>query len=321
LDGVSIASASEAKRELGRYVRRSFRVLLFLTAERILFKMKQLILNADDFGLTPGVNRGIIRAHQDGILTSATLMATAPAFDDAVELARANSALGVGCHLVLVGGRAIAPLREIPSLANRNGKLPDSLVSFAMSVSRGKIEPMEIERELRAQIAKIRRAGIEPTHLDTHKHTHAHPIVMEVLGRTAQDLGIKRVRKPIENLADSWRSAGWSQGVAAAAVVQTIARRFEEIARKYGMLSPDHFLGLAMTGQLGPAALRRMISALPEGRTEIMLHPGICDADLAKTGSRLQEQRQLELDGLLDADVKHMVEKEGIQLISYCGLN
>ena len=283
--------------------------------------MKQLILNADDFGLTPGVNRGIIRAHKDGILTSATLMATAPSFEDAVELARGNSTLGVGCHLVLIGGKAIAPLREIPSLVDQNGKLPDSLVAFAANVSRGEVRPADIERELRAQIEKIRSAGIEPTHLDTHKHTHAHPVVMEALGRVARDAGIKRVRKPIENLADAWSSAGWSTGVAAAAVVRTIARRFEEIAREYGLLSPDHFLGLAMTGQLGPAAMRRMISALPEGRTEIMLHPGICDADLAKTGSRLQAQRQLELDGLLDADVKNTVEKEGIQLISYCGLN
>jgi len=283
--------------------------------------MKQLILNADDFGLTSGVNRGIIRAHQDGILTSATLMATAPAFEDAAVLARANPKLGVGCHLVLVGGLAIAPLREIPSLADRNGKLYDSVAIFAANVSLGRVRAAEIRRELRAQIEKLRSAGIEPTHLDTHKHTHAHPIVMEALGQVARDLGIERVRRPIENLADSWRSAGLSNGLAAAAIVRTIARRFQEIAREYGLLSPDRFLGLAMTGRLGPAALRRMIGALPDGRTEIMLHPGICDADLAKMGSRLQEQRQLELDGLLDPELKHMVQEEGIQLISYCGLD
>lgn len=283
--------------------------------------MKQLILNADDFGLTPGVNRGIIRAHREGILTSTTLMATAPAFEDAVALAHANPQLGVGCHLVLVGGKAVTPYAEIPSLAAPDGKLPASLAVFAANVSCGKIRAEEIGRELRAQIGKIRRAGIDPTHLDTHKHTHAHPVVMEELARAARELGIRRVRKPVEHLADSWRSAGWSKGVGAAAVVRTIARGFAEIAREFGLLSPDNFLGLAMTGQLGPEALRRMISGLPEGRTEIMLHPGICDEDLAKTGSRLQEQRQLELDGLVDPEVKHMVAKEGIQLISYCGLN
>jgi hopanoid biosynthesis associated protein HpnK len=283
--------------------------------------MKQLILNADDFGLTPGVNRGIIRAHQEGILTSTTLMATAPAFEDAVALARANPQLGVGCHLVLVGGQTVTPHAEIPSLAAPDGKLPGSLAMFAANVSSGKIRPEEIGQELRAQIGKIRSAGIDPTHLDTHKHTHAHPVVMEELARVARELGIRRVRNPVEHLADSWRSAGLSKGAGAAAVVRTIARRFGEIAQKFGLLSPDNFLGLAMTGQLGPEALRRMISALPEGRTEIMLHPGICDEDLAKTGSRLQEQRQLELNGLVDPDVKHMIEKEGIRLISYSGLN
>jgi hopanoid biosynthesis associated protein HpnK len=283
--------------------------------------MKQLIVNADDFGLTRGVNQGIIRAHREGILTSATLMATAPAFDHAVALACANPELGVGCHLVLVGGKAVSPAGEISSLADRNGKLPSSLPVLAARVSVGSVRPREIERELRAQIQKILSAGIEPSHVDTHKHTHVHPVVMETIGKVVRDYGIKRVRNPIENLGDSWKSVGFSMRLLPSSAVRVIGRRFREISHRYRLLSPGHFLGLARTGQLGPEALRRMIEALPEGCTEIMLHPGICDEELASTGSRLQEQRQLELDGLLDADVKRTVEKEGIQLISYCGLN
>jgi chitin disaccharide deacetylase len=283
--------------------------------------MKQLILNADDFGLTQGVNQGIIRAHREGILTSATLMATAPAFEDACALARANPTLGVGCHLVLVGGKSILPPEEISSLADRNGSLPDSLVMFAAKVSLSQIRTSEIEREVRAQIEKTRAAGIEPTHLDTHKHTHAHPVVMNVIGRVARDTGIERVRKPVERLSDSWHGGGLSKQLAAAATVRVLAMEFEAISRKYGLRAPDHFLGLALTGQLGPAALRRMIEELPEGSTEIMLHPGICDEDLGLTGSRLQRQRQLELDGLIDPDVRRTVEKEHIQLIGYGGLD
>jgi hopanoid biosynthesis associated protein HpnK len=283
--------------------------------------MKQLIVNADDFGLTCGVNQGIIRAHREGILTSTTLMAAAGAFDHAVALALANPELGVGCHLVLVGGKAVAPSEEIPSLADQNGNLPSSLALFAARVSLGRVSPSEIERELRAQIEKIRRAGIEPSHVDTHKHTHVHPVVMEAVGKVVRDYGIKRVRNPIESLRDSWNGVGLSTRLVPAGVVRVIGRRFREISARYGLVSPDHFLGLARTGQLGPEALRRMIEALPEGQTEIMLHPGVCDDDLARTGSRLQGQRQLELDGLLDADVKRTVEKEGILLISYCGLN
>ena len=283
--------------------------------------MKQLIVNADDFGLTSGVNQGIIRAHREGILTSATLMATARAFDHAVALALANPGLGVGCHLVLVGGKAIAPKEEISSLADREGNLPSSLSLFAARVSLGSVKPSEIERELRAQIEKIRRAGIDPSHVDTHKHTHVHPVVMEAIGKVARDYGIKRVRNPIERLRDSWNGVGLSTRLAPAGVVCAIGRRFANISERHGLLSPGHFLGLAMTGQVGPEALRRMIQTLPEGYTEIMLHPGVCDEELASTGSRLQRQRQLELDGLLDPDVKRTIEKEGIQLISYCGLN
>src|SRR5580658_5171827 len=195
-----------------------------------------------------------------------------------------------------------------------------------MRLSTGMIRPKEIERELRAQILKIRAAGIEPTHLDTHKHTHAHPKVMEVLGRVAKDLGIPRVRKPVENLRDSWQTTrhenkSHTMELIAAAAARTVATWFQAVVRKYGLLTPNHFLGLAMTGSLGPAALRRMIDTLSAGSTEIMLHPGICDDDLAKSGSRLQMHRNNEMSALLDPAVKSAVVERDIRLISYRELN
>ena len=96
---------------------------------------------------------------------------------------------------------------------------------------------------------------------------------------------------------------------------------FQAVSRKYGLCSPDHFLGLAMTGKLDPLALRHLIDTLPDGRTEIMLHPGICDAKLASTGSRLQQERQTELEALLDPGVKRALIDQGIRLISYRELN
>ena len=288
--------------------------------------MKELILNADDFGLTQGINRGIIRAHRDGILTSATLMATGPAFDHAVELARANPTLGVGCHLVLTGGSAAASREQIPSLVDENGRLPLSLTALVASVTTGRVPPGEIEMELRAQIEKIRRAGLEPSHLDTHKHTHVHPTIMNALGRVAQETGITRVRNPVEDLRDSWRSnrsdgTHTVRNLTAAATVRAVASGFKAISSKYGLRSPDHFLGLAVTGQLGAAALCRLIEALDEGKTEIMLHPGICDQDLERTGSRLQRQRETEMEGLLAQEAKRAVIERGIRLISYRDLN
>ncbi len=284
--------------------------------------MKELILNADDFGLTRGVNAGIIRAHREGILTSTTLMANGAAFEDAVEGALANPSLGVGCHLVLVGGCSVARPEEIPTLAGRDGRLPASLATLVAKVTTGTIRAMDMERELLAQIEKIRRAGIDPTHLDTHKHAHAHPCVLEAVGRVARQTGIIRLRKPIEALRDSWRSVGgsgrgFSKQLAAATAVRCFAPRFRATARKYGLITPDHFLGLAATGHVGPAALCRLIDTLAEGRTEIMLHPGICDADLAETGSRLQAQRQLELEALLAPEVRRAVARHGVRLIGY----
>jgi hopanoid biosynthesis associated protein HpnK len=288
--------------------------------------MKQLILNADDFGMTLGVNDGIIRAHREGILTSATLMANGEAFDDAVERARANKELGVGCHLVLVGGKCVATKDSVASLVDAGGNLPDSLPLFVAKISSGIIRIEEIEREFRAQIGRVRAAGIEPTHLDTHKHTHAHPRVMEALGKVAKECGIARVRKPIENLRDSWETSqaggqGVSMQILAAGAVRAIAPQFTAISRRYGLLSPDHFLGLAMTGQLSPTVLRSVIGTVVDGTTEIMLHPGICDADLARSGSRLQKQREDELQGLLDPGVRSAVTERGIRLISYRELN
>jgi hopanoid biosynthesis associated protein HpnK len=288
--------------------------------------MKQLILNADDFGLTRGVNEGIIRAHREGILTSTTLMACGSAFDHAVELAKLNPRLGIGCHLVLVGGKAVAPLEEISSLASKDGRLPDSLAIFVTRLSTGMIRPKEIERELRAQILKIRAAGIDPTHLDTHKHTHAHPVVMGALSRVARELGIPRVRKPMESLRDSWESSRGERPAMlpelfAAAAVRMVTPVFQSAARRYDLRSPDYFLGLARTGRLRPEALRRMIGAVQEGSTEIMLHPGISDSELQTIETRLSWQRNSEMDALIDPAVKSAIEEHGIRLITYGELN
>lgn len=288
--------------------------------------MKELIVNADDFGFTRGVNEGIVRAHRDGILTSATLMATGPAFEDAVERARASPALGVGCHLVLTGGFAVAPRKEIPTLADRDGRLPRSLARLVWRVSSGMVRTSEIERELRAQIEKIRGAGLEPTHLDTHKHTHVHPRIMSALARVARETGITRVRNPVENLRDSWRSTrggtpGSSSQMPGAIAVRAVAPRFRAISRKYGLRSPDHFLGLAMTGRLGTAALCRLIDTVPDGRTEIMVHPGVHDGELAASGSRLGMERQMEMEALLAPETRRAIVDRGIRLISYRELN
>jgi chitin disaccharide deacetylase len=283
--------------------------------------MKELILNADDFGYTRGINRAIFRAHREGVLTSATLMANGAAFEDAAEIARQCTGLGVGCHFVLVGGDCVADARDIPSLAKADGRLPDSLPAFVAAVSSGRIKAEHIAVELRAQISKIRRAGIEPTHIDSHKHTHAHPRVFRAVAETAQELGIQKVRNPCERLRDSWTtmrdSKVFSKQILAVAAARLSSRQFGRTLEAYGLTAPDYFLGLALTGDVGPRALQAMVRNLPEGTSEIMLHPGICDEELRATGSRLTKARETELEALMDPDVRWLLEEENVRRITF----
>ncbi len=139
--------------------------------------MKRLIVNADDFGFTRGVNEGIIEAHRHGILTATTLMANGPAFEHAVQFAKANPTLDVGCHLVLVQGPG----------------LPDGVPELLWRIARGKID---IYSEMKRQIEKILGADIVPTHLDTHKHTHLAPPVLKAVARLSKEFDIRWVRRP-----------------------------------------------------------------------------------------------------------------------------
>lgn len=284
--------------------------------------MKEVILNADDFGLTPGVNDGIVRAHREGILSSTTLMANGLAFDNAVALAKSSPTLGVGCHLVLIGGKSVARAENIRSLVDHEGRLPTTLPSLVWKVTSGSIRTEDIANELRAQIQKIRAAGIDPTHVDTHKHTHAHPRVLNIVCRVAKECGISRIRQPTESFRNSWATTATdrkrtSTQVVAAAAVRSIAPKFRATLKKFGMTAPNHFLGLAMTGQVGPETLRGMIEALQDGTTEIMFHPGIYDDALRKTGTRLLIERELELRALTDPAVRETLAQCGVRIITY----
>jgi chitin disaccharide deacetylase len=286
--------------------------------------MKSLIVNADDFGLTAGVNAGIVRGFRDGILTSTTLMATAAAFDDAVARVRENPGMDVGCHLVLVGGNCVAPADEIPSLAKKNGELPHTLFELVGRLSSGLIQSEDIEREFRAQIERVISVGITPSHLDSHKHTHAHPIVMEAMFRVAREFGITRVRKPFEETPITSKLSEANGALTQRfliSVASISAPAFRRGLKSYDLRAPDHFFGVMLTGTLCSSALRRLIEQLPEGTSEIMCHPGICDAELEKSTTRLKQQRQVELNALLDAEVERAVRDSGVRLMPYRELN
>jgi hopanoid biosynthesis associated protein HpnK len=287
--------------------------------------MKRLIVNADDFGVTRGVNRGIIRCFREGIVRSTTIMANGDAFDDAVELALANPELGVGVHLVLIGGRALASREQIGRLVDDNGELPRTVRSLVLKMSARMVRASDIEAEVRAQIERVRSVGITPTHVDSHKHSHLHPIVMKAIARVASEYGIKRVRMPFEDFSGTLGSGDNGRKMLrrkAFAVGSRVSYpSFRRIAEENEMRTPKHFFGFAATGQLARAGLLSMIRNLPDGTSELVCHPGFNDAELERTGTRLRAEREVELAALTDPDVKKEIVERGVHLMSFRELN
>ena len=269
---------------------------------------KLLVVNADDFGFTPGVNRGIVAAHREGILTATTLMANGAAFDDAVRLARENPSLDIGCHLMLVGGNSVlAPYAP----------LPKSPLELLRALAAGRIRLYD---ELAAQVRKIVAAGLQPTHLDTHKHTHLAPPVLDAVVRIAEEFRIRWVRRPFD-LPLTARSAGvaWSKRLTARAL-STLRGRFQRVLARRGCRATDHFAGFQITGRFRTAELVQLIRHLPDGVTEFMCHPGYNDAELQAAPTRLKASRQLELDALVAPETRAALADSGVELANYRNL-
>ena len=287
--------------------------------------MKNLIVNADDLGWTEGVNQGIAEAHRKGLVTSTSLLANGEAFASAMDVARANPELGVGVHLNLSDGTPSAPPEQVKGLVNGSGKLQGGPENLLLRIARRGLSLEEVEREWDAQIRKVRDAGIEPTHLDGHKHVQMLPGLFEVALKLAKKHSIRAVRVSHEEskLRSALSSGGdrntglvLKQGVQARGL-KLLARDAREIADRAGVATTDYFCGIAQTGVLTREGVEQLLSNLLDGTTELMCHPGYADEDLRRTATRLQESRQTELEILTDARVRKLVATKGIRLISY----
>ncbi len=262
--------------------------------------MSCLIVNADDFGLTRGVNRAILELHHGGVLTSATLMACAAATDQALERARATPPLGVGCHVGLVDGEPVLPAQEIPTLVpGGNGQFRRMPGAFARDALTGRIAAGEIEAEAKAQIARLQRRGVALTHVDTHKHTHMFPAVLRPLLRAARACGIAAVRNPFEP-AWSVRATPGSPVLRRAQVrmLRVMEPRFRRIVAEEGFVTTPGSVGVLATGRLDARTLAALLDRLPNGTWELVTHPGYNDAALAQVKTRLRESRETELRAL-----------------------
>ena len=286
--------------------------------------MRSLIVNADDLGWTAGVNRGIAEAHRSGIVTSASLLANGSAFADGVKTARELPGLGVGVHLNLSDGPPTAPAEQVKSLLNEEAEFSGGPESLLLRLGTRSLDLKEAEKEWDAQIAKVRAAGIQPTHLDGHKHVQMLPGLFNVVLRLAKRHNIEAVRVAHEAsplraaLNDGSNDAGvvFKQGVQARGL-KLLARDARVLAERSGIATTDYFCGIAQTGVMTKAGVLSLLENLPEGTTEFMCHPGYADNELKQSATRLQKSRQTELEILTDQEVRKTVAELGIRLINY----
>jgi hopanoid biosynthesis associated protein HpnK len=289
--------------------------------------VRRLIINADDFGFTSGVNHAIVEAHKRGVVTSSTLMASGSAFAEAIAAARAAAQLSVGCHVVLIDGEPVLPAEQVGSLTDGDGhrRFRENLKGFAARALAGKIHPEQIAAEAAAQMRKIQSAGLRLSHFDTHKHTHLFPQILRPLLKAAEQCGIRALRNPFgprmplrsgELLA---RPNLWTR-FAQVRLLRRFAGKFREAVDRAGFVTPNGTLGIAVTGTLDETLFHAIARIIPDGTWEFVCHPGYHDADLNTAKTRLRESREIELRVLTMPAARQILEREGIELISYWDL-
>ena len=280
--------------------------------------MKQLIVNADDFGLDPAINAAVARAHTDGILTSASLMVAAPHVEEAVAFAKAHPRLGVGVHLCLVQSRAAASVEKIPSLVGSSGELPHSPFALSARITFDRRMLADIETELRTQVALFLATGLRPSHLDAHLHTHIDPRILRIVIRLAHEHRIAFVRAPFESIRPSFRCAfsRLPRKFARLAVFGPMGLRTKLVLRHAGLRTADVVFGALDPGHVTGNFVQSCIRKLRAGISEIFFHPA---ADSTPALRRIQPgyEHRAELGTLCSAEVRGVLESGNVRLVNF----
>lgn len=275
-----------------------------------------LLINADDFGLTPGVNRSVAELRRAGALTSATLMATAAHFDEAVALAKANPALEVGCHVLLVDATPALEPSQIPSLCPDGRQFRVTLTELVRDLYLGRVSASEIEAEATAQMRRLQTAGVCVSHIDTHKHTHVFPRILRPVLRAARACGVGAIRNPFEPAWARRATPGSSLPRNAAVAALALHRpAFTRLVREAGLATTAGTIGVLATGMLDVrTTIERLLAALPKDDApwELVCHPGYPDAALDQVRTRLRVSRAREHEALLE-----LIPRSGIVLGSW----
>ena len=274
-----------------------------------------LVVNADDFGISRGVNRGIVEAHRAGLVTSASLMANLPSAEDAVTRAAVCPDLSLGLHLTLTAGRPLSPPDQVPTLVDGSGRFL-VLGQLLTRLSTGKVRPSEAARELSAQVAWAIRRGVHPTHLDSHHHVHVHPLVAPIVIRLAREHRIGWVRGPAEGGPSPRLVARRPKDAVRTVAISTFGALLRWQLRRAGLCTADHFRGIGLGLGFGEHDLLGVLRALPDGLTELMTHPGHPDEELAQL-TVFAEGRDRELAALTSRSVRDLVSRAGIHLTGF----
>jgi hopanoid biosynthesis associated protein HpnK len=248
--------------------------------------LKKVIITGDDFGLARPVNEAVVRAHAEGILTSASLMTGGGFFGDAVECARSHPTLHVGLHLTLVEGRPVSPPEQVPDLVDSSGEFSTRLARAGFRFFFLPRIRRQLEAEIRAQFDAFARTGLSFDHADAHNHMHLHPTVLELMLKTGKEYGLRAVRLPKEPPLRSWRAAG-------NALVARLASAFflapwmflmKRTLRRAGVKCNDYLFGMTDSGAMTEPLLLKILENLPDGVTELCCHPAICrSAEIDRT--------------------------------------
>jgi len=279
--------------------------------------MLQLVVNADDFGFDPAINAAVAQAHEGGILTSASLMVAGPCAEAAVAYAKAHPTLSVGLHLTLVEGTTVLPPSQLRPLTDARGALPSGFAAFGVRLTAGgRPAARALEAEARAQIHWLLDRGLQPTHLDSHMHTHLHPRALEIVARLAVEYGIPFVRAPLEQWSPPetcWQAPAL---LARWLIFQALGRRARRILRQRGLRTADLAIGVLTPGRMTEAFVAGRLACLPAGLTEIFFHPAAV-ADLPHMCGRAGYQHLAELQALRSPHLRRVMAERGIQLVGF----
>lgn len=288
-----------------------------------------LIINADDLGLTRGINCAVSECADAGLVRSASLMANGEAFDDAVKMVRERDGFGTGIHFVLTGLKPLSAAHRLSGLVGPGGFLPAGPGELLKKIAACTTLRDEIRRELFAQAERVFDSGITPTHFDSHKHVHIIPMVLDVIAEIAERFSVKWMRGPFED-GGAWRflpdlekgqRGKFAKQFAAARLCMLVRPVFMARIRNAGIRTPARFYGISSTGFINEKIVRRVCGMLKPGLSELMTHPGIVDGDLVRCKTRLLGSRAKEKELLVSTKVKKLFEKYEITLSHFGEIN